>query len=39
MNKERLVAWGYNQEECIDFEETFSHVAIPEAIILLLAYA
>lgn len=38
-NKAILVAQGYNQEEGIDFEESFSPVARPEAIRLLLAYA
>ena len=38
-NKARLVAQGYNQEEGIDFEETFALVARLEAIRLLLAYA
>ena len=38
-NKARLVAKGYNQEEEIDFDETFAPVARLEAIRLLLAYA
>ena len=38
-NKARLVGQGYNQEEGIDFEETFAPVARLEAIRLLLAYA
>ena len=38
-NKARLVAKGYNQEEEIDFDETFVPVARLEAIRLLLAYA
>ena len=33
------MAQGYNQEEGIDFEETFAPVARLEAIRLLLAYA
>ena len=37
-NKARLIAKGYNQEERIDFDETFAHVARLEAIKLLLAY-
>ena len=38
-NKARLVAKVYNQEEGIDFNETFALVARLEAIMLLLAYA
>jgi hypothetical protein len=38
-NKAILVCKGYAQVEGIDFEETFSPVAIMEAICLLLAYA
>ncbi|XP_073227068.1 uncharacterized mitochondrial protein AtMg00820-like [Cicer arietinum] len=38
-NKARLVAQGYNQEEMIDFDETFAPVARLEAIQLLLVYA
>jgi hypothetical protein len=38
-NKARLVAQGYNQEEGIDYEETYAPVARLEAIRLLLSYA
>ncbi|GJU70119.1 retrovirus-related pol polyprotein from transposon TNT 1-94, partial [Tanacetum coccineum] len=35
----RLVAQGYNQQERIDFDETYAHVARLESIRILLAYA
>ncbi|GJZ59961.1 retrovirus-related pol polyprotein from transposon TNT 1-94 [Tanacetum coccineum] len=38
-NKARLVAQGYNQQEGIDFGETFAHVARLEAIRIFLAFA
>jgi len=38
-NKARLVAQGYNQQEDIDYTETFAPVARLEAIRLLLSYA
>lgn len=38
-NKSRLVVQGYNQEEGIDFDETFAPVARMEAIRLLIAFA
>ena len=38
-NKARLVAQGYNQEECIDFDETFAPVARLEIIRILCAFA
>nr|GEU78937.1 retrovirus-related Pol polyprotein from transposon TNT 1-94 [Tanacetum cinerariifolium] len=39
VNKARLVACGYRQEEGIDFEESFAPVARLEAIRIFLAYA
>ena len=38
-NKERLVAQGFNQEEGINYKETFAPVARLEAIRMLLAFA
>ncbi|GKA67958.1 putative ribonuclease H-like domain-containing protein [Tanacetum coccineum] len=38
-NKARLVTQGYTQEERIDYDEVFAHVARIEAISLFLAYA
>ena len=38
-NKDRLVAKGYNQEEGVDFDETYAPVARLEVVRLLLAYA
>ena len=38
-NKARLIAQSYNQEERIDFDETFAPVARLESIRMLLAFA
>ncbi|GJR58005.1 retrovirus-related pol polyprotein from transposon TNT 1-94 [Tanacetum coccineum] len=38
-NKARLVAQGYNQQECIDYDETYAPVARLESIRILLAIA
>ncbi|GJU61072.1 retrovirus-related pol polyprotein from transposon TNT 1-94 [Tanacetum coccineum] len=38
-NKARLVAQGYNQQEGINYDETYAHVARIESIRILLAYA
>nr|GEW62363.1 retrovirus-related Pol polyprotein from transposon TNT 1-94 [Tanacetum cinerariifolium] len=38
-NKARIVAWGFKQEEGINFEESFSPVSIIEAIRILVANA
>ncbi|GKC13947.1 retrovirus-related pol polyprotein from transposon TNT 1-94, partial [Tanacetum coccineum] len=38
-NKARLIAQGYCQQEGIDYDETFAHVARIKAIHLFLAYA
>ncbi|GKF50908.1 copia protein, partial [Tanacetum coccineum] len=38
-NKARLVAQGYNKQEGIDYDETYSPVARLESIRILLAYA
>jgi hypothetical protein len=38
-NRARLVAKGYSQVECLDFDETFAPVARLESIRILLAYA
>ena len=38
-NKAKLVAQGYNQEEGIDYEETFAPFERIEVVILILTYA
>nr|GEX45639.1 copia protein [Tanacetum cinerariifolium] len=38
-NKNCLVAKGYRQEEGIDFEDSFAHVARPEAVWMFICYA
>ena len=38
-NKDRLVYEGYAQVEGVDFEETFSHVARLETIMMFLYFA
>ncbi|GJZ69062.1 retrovirus-related pol polyprotein from transposon TNT 1-94 [Tanacetum coccineum] len=38
-NKARLVAQGYNQQEGIDFDETYARVARLESVRILLVYA
>ncbi|WKA12761.1 hypothetical protein VitviT2T_030117 [Vitis vinifera] len=38
-NKARLIAQGFNQEEKIDYEETFTPIARLEAIRMLLVFA
>ena len=38
-NKARLVAQGYNQQEGMDYEEAFTHVARLETIRMLFAFA
>ncbi|XP_075097849.1 uncharacterized protein LOC142175169 [Nicotiana tabacum] len=38
-NKARLMVQGYNQEESIDYDETFAPVARTEAIRMLIAFA
>ena len=38
-NKARLVDHGFNEEEGIDYEETFASIARLEAIRMLLAFA
>jgi hypothetical protein len=38
-NKAHLVAQGFSQVECLDFEETFAPIARLEAIRILLAFA
>jgi hypothetical protein len=38
-NKAQLVAKGYSQVKCLDFDETFAPVTRLESIHILLAYA
>ena len=38
-NNDRVVSQGYNQEEGINYEETYAPIARLEAICVLLAYA
>ena len=38
-NKARLVAQGYNQEEGIDYDESFASIARLESIRMLLVFA
>ncbi|GJV33069.1 retrovirus-related pol polyprotein from transposon TNT 1-94 [Tanacetum coccineum] len=38
-NKERLVSLRYRQQEGIQYDQTFAHVAILEAIMIFFAYA
>ena len=38
-NKERLVCKGYSQQEGIDYDEFYAHVARIEAVRLFLTYA
>ncbi|GKA45101.1 retrovirus-related pol polyprotein from transposon TNT 1-94 [Tanacetum coccineum] len=38
-NKARLIAQGYNQQECIDYDETYAPVARLDSIRILLAIA
>ena len=38
-NKARLVVQGYNQEEIIDYEETFAPITRIKAIRILIAFA
>jgi hypothetical protein len=38
-NKARLVANGYSQVECLDFDKTFTPAARLESILMLLSYA
>jgi hypothetical protein len=37
-NKARLIAKGYSQVECLDFDETFAPIVSHESIHILLAY-